>query len=341
MKSCLTFFLLFQTIYCYSEKYIPYHLSYEIISDKYDAKISNGKYLIEGTIYDYKYNENQVREKLTKVIVSANGKTTRSDSKGYFRMTNELKDSVLKFVLIDYNSSYLENYSLKNKHRIKLRIFLTQTKQETEFIVKKPVIYCYSDQTIDFNFQLIPRGELTFAYPSLNSNQTWEMNLENNQLSDQNSQENYPYLFWESKQKNINFNISSIKQNNNEIRGAIVSKANIVSYLDSTLTALGFNFKEKTDFITFWAPQMQKKNYYLIQFAQNSQCDKFANYKINPTPNHLNRIYMLFAGNNGPFFPFEVVPQQLEPLKRSGFYFVDWGGIEINLSSYHVAENNN
>jgi hypothetical protein len=50
---------------------------------------------------------------------------------------------------------------------------------------------------------------------------------------------------------------------------------------------------------------------------------------------------MLFAGNNEPDFPFEVAPQQLEPLKRNGFYFVDWGGIEINLSSYNVAENDN
>jgi hypothetical protein len=341
MKSCLLFFLVFQTIYCYSEKYIPYHLSYEIISDKYDTKIPNGKYLIEGTIYDYKYNENQLREKLSKVIVSSGKKTTRSDSKGYFRMTNELKDSVLKFVLTDYNSSYLENYALKNKHRIKLRIFMTQTKQETEFMVKKPVIYCYSDQNTNFDFQLIPKGELTFAYPSLNSTQTWQMKLENNLLSDQNSQENFPYLFWESKQRDIHFNISSIKQDKDEIRGSIVSRANIVSYLDSTLTALGFNFKEKADFITFWAPQMQKENYYLIQFVQNSQCDTFANYKINPTPNHLNRIYMLFAGNNHPDFPFEVVPQQLKPLERNGFYLVDWGGIEINLSSYNGAENHN
>lgn len=341
MKKLALFLVFFQSINGFSEKYIPYHLSYEIVSDKYDAKIPNGKYLIEGTIYDYKYNENQLRDKLSKVIVSAGEKTTRSDSKGYFRMTNQLKDSVLKFVLVDYNSSYLENYSLKNKHRIKLRIFMTQVKEETEFMVKKPVIYCYSDQNTKFDFQLIPKGELTFAYPSLESNYTWQMKLENDVLSDQNSQQNYPYLFWESHQKNIHFELSSIKQNKDEIGGSIISKAKIVSYLDSTLTALGFNFKEKTDFITFWAPQMQKENYYLIQFVQNGQCDKFANYKINPTPNHLNRIYMLFAGNTEPEFPFEVVKQQLKPLERNGFYFVDWGGIEIDLSSFDVAENNN
>jgi hypothetical protein len=341
MKSLAFFLVVFQSINCFSEKYIPYHLSYEIVSDKYDKKIPNGKYLIEGTIYDYKYNENQVREKLSNVIVSAGEKTTRSDSKGYFRMTNQLKDSVLKFVLMDYNSSYLENYSLKNKHRIKLRIFMTQTNQETEFMVKKPVIYCYSDQNTKFDFQLISKGELTFAYPSLDSTHTWQMKLENNVLSDQNSQQNYPYLFWESQQKNIHFELSSIKQKKDEIGGSIISKANIVSYLDSTLTALGFNFKEKTDFITFWAPQMQKENYYLIQFVQNGQCDKFANYKINPTPNHLNRIYMLFAGNTEPEFPFEVVPQPLKPLERNGFYFVDWGGIEMDLSNYYVTEKTN
>ncbi len=341
MKKFALFVVLFQSIYCFSEKYIPYHLSYEILSDKYDAKIPNGKYLIEGTIYDYKYNENQVREKLSKVIVNAGKKTTRSDSKGYFRMTNQLKDSVLQFVLMNYNSSYLENYPLKNKHRIKLRIFMTQVKEETEFMVKKPVIYCYSDQTTKFDFQLIPKGELTFAYPSLNSNQTWQIKLENNVLSDQKSLQNYPYLFWESQQKNINFELASIKQSKDEICGSIISKANIVSYLDSTLTALGFNFREKTDFITFWAPQMQEDNYYLIQFVQNSQCEKFSQYKINPTPDHLNRIYMLFAGNNQLDFPFEVVPQQLNPLERNGFYFVDWGGIEINLSNYYVSEKTN
>lgn len=338
MKTITLLGLIILSSSCFGLEKIQYRLSYEIIADKYDAKIPNGKYLIEGTIYDYKFNDNQVRDKLSKVIVNAGNKTTRSDSKGYFKMTNQLKDSVLKFALMDYKSSYVESYPLKNKHRIKLRIFMTQTKQETEFMVKKPVIYCYSDQNTKFDFQLIPQGELTFAYPSLNSTQTWQMKLDNNVLSDQNSQENFPYLFWESRQRDIQFDIARIKQDKNEIYGDIVSKANVVSYLDSTLTILGFNFKEKTDFITFWAPQMQKENYYLIQFIQNGQCDKFANYKINPTPNHLNRIYMLFAGNNEQNFQFEVVPQQLEPMKRNGFYFVDWGGIEITLTNYYVTE---
>lgn len=341
MKNFALFLIIFHSINAFSEINIPYNLSYEIVSDKYDAKIPNGKYLIEGTIYDYKYNENQLRDKLSKVIVSAGEKTMRSDSKGYFRMTNQLQDSVLKFVLMDYKTSYFESYSLKNKHRIKLRIFMKSQIDESEFMIKKPVIYCYSDEKISFDFQLIPEGELTFAYPTLNDNRSWSMKLENNVLSNEISKQSYPYLFWESKQQNVGFEIDNINQNKKEIFGAIIAKENIVSFLDSTLTTLGFNFKEKTDFITFWAPQMQKENYYLIQFAQNRQCDQFAHYKITPTPNHLNRIYMLFNGKNQPDFPFKIIPQQLKPMERKGFYFVDWGGTEVNLSNSYMSEKTN
>ncbi|MGV3611850.1 MAG: hypothetical protein ACO1N0_12920 [Fluviicola sp.] len=187
--------------------------------------------------------------------------------------------------------------------------------------VKKPVIYLYPESDTDVSVELKTAGELTFTYPSYAKG--WKGTAHPDGSIDINGT-HYPYLFWESEQR---FNTFDLKTG-----GFLLDKENMVTSLEKHLTKLGFNDKEKTDFITYWAPQLQQHKQVLIQFILNDSCNDFATLEIQPKPENLNRVYMVWRGIDGPFKIF-LDPQKLKTLDRKGFDVLEWGGIELNRSA--------
>jgi hypothetical protein len=306
---------------------IAYSASFQIVSNEKNTKIPKGQYVIEATVYEIQSNQ-----KLRSLVIKSDSKKVTTDSKGWFKMTTKISENYMQINRKGFPTYYLENYPIQDQHHIKMKIFISRIPEVSGDgidVAEKPVIYCYSEKPIHFDLKLSTVGKLAFAYPTMNANQSWSMNLENNELTDAKSKQKYPYLFWESEQEGVDFAKQNSNQDQNEINASIVSKSQAVPFLDSTLTVLGFNSQEKTDFITYWGPRMQKSNFYLIQFLQNNECAQIASYQINPKPDHLNRFYMLFIENETNEFPFEVLPQNLKPLERNGFYMVDWGGIQL------------
>ena len=302
-----------------------YSASFQIVSNEKNTKIPRGQYVIEATVYEIQSNQ-----KLSRLVIKSGTKKVTTDSKGWFKMATKISESYLQIDRKGFPTYYLENYPIQSQQHLKMKIFISKIPEVSGDgidVAEKPVIYCYSEKPIHFDLKLSTVGKLTFAYPMMNANLSWSMNLENNELIDAKSKQKYPYLFWESEQEGVDF----ARQNSNqhEINASIVSKSKVVSFLDSTLTVLGFNSQEKTDFITYWGPRMQNANYYLIQFLQNNECEQIASYQITPKPDHLNRFYMLFMENETNEFPFEVLPQNPKPLERNGFYMIDWGGIQL------------
>lgn len=325
--SIIFFFLVFAVV---GKEKIAYSASFQIVSNEKNTKIPNGQYVIEATVYEIQSNQ-----KLSRLVIKTGTKKVVTNSKGWFKMTTKISESYLQIDRTGFPTYYLENYPIQSQQHLKMKIFISRIHEvngDDIPVAEKPVIYCYSEKPIHFDLKLNTVGKLSFAYPLLKENQTWSMNLENNELTEVKSKQKYPYLFWESKQENVSFVGENIKQLKNEINGTIVSKTKIVSFLDSTLTNLGFNAQEKTDFITYWAPRMQNSNFYLIQFLQNNECEQIATYEINPKPDYLNRLYMLFMENETNNFHYKVMPQSLKSLERNGFYLVDWGGIQLKNS---------
>jgi len=101
-----------------------------------------------------------------------------------------------------------------------------------------------------------------------------------------------------------------------------------VESLEKQLTELGFNDKEKTDFITFWGPQLQKYEQVVVQFILNDSCNEFALVEIEPKPQQLNRVYIVWSPVD-PEKPHLLKPQVLKRLNRDGFDVLEWGGIEL------------
>ena len=93
---------------------------------------------------------------------------------------------------------------------------------------------------------------------------------------------------------------------------------------------MGLNSQEINDFITYWCPaiNVNEKNY--IHFMFNEAYNKYAAITINPKPDELFRVCMLWskAKDNST-----VKEQKIETFKRRGFTVVEWGGAEVeNLS---------
>lgn len=298
---------------------IPFKPFFEVLSDSADPKVSSGKCLIEGEIVDFYSGE-----KLSGVTIVRTQGAIRLQSAD-FSILMKLSKPAFTLKKKGYVDLVFDQFGLKGGHRLKVRFYMQQEGQEHHFEVKKPVIYCYSEKDLEFDLGIRPRGKLSFSYPELTPGEKWEMQLRSGQLSDRKTGLAYPYLFWESLQENVSYK----KTGNGAYAGDIVSREQLLSYLERSLTAAGFNERERTDFITFWGPQMNKHPFCLVQFLHDDECGQFADYEISPKPDHLNRFYMLFSG-------FETYPgfikteiQQMQSLVREGFYLVDWGGIEL------------
>jgi hypothetical protein len=217
------------------------------------------------------------------------------------------------------NENYFELYSHELDIESQQRQFYYVYVQETQGIqieVDKPVIYLYPETINPFEVQVKPKGKINFTYPELKNSWTGIMHPDGKLTI---GDENYRYLFWESTQK-----MNALDPNKTE--GFVVSRNELIDFLEKQLNTAGFNACERADFMTFWVPQMIKHDQLFITFHQDKACDDFAALEITPTPDHINRFYMSWGNYSGSATP---KPQVILPIKRDGFNVLEWGGQEI------------
>ena len=106
-------------------------------------------------------------------------------------------------------------------------------------------------------------GDLTFTYPKLD--EIWKVSVDGNGIDCDGKK--FPYLFWEGEIEQLSFNSSK----EGVIDGELIKGAETVIFLEKKLDELSFNDKEKTDFITFWAPRMISSNFVMIQFILDQE----------------------------------------------------------------------
>lgn len=179
----------------------------------------------------------------------------------------------------------------------------------------KPVIYLYPQSPTNISVRFTdPMALTTTNPPYLNS---WKVLAKpNGLLTDLRTGQNYPNLYWEG---------ASINTLPNKEIGFVVKRSNLDSFLNSTLTAYGLNDQERSDFIDFWLPKMQKKPFYKISFYTTGDINQAIPLAINPHPDTVFRILMKYQGLDKEI---SVAPQQLpQPFLRNGFTVVEWGGI--------------
>lgn len=188
-----------------------------------------------------------------------------------------------------------------------------------QIMLEKPVIYLYSEKEEHFSLKIKTGAALQFTYPAYNGE--WKGTSSPDGTIQLNGSA-FPYLFWDAdlSSENLRLNWSDAD---------LIEGKQTISYLESRLDQVGFNAKEKADFITYWGPRIQKMPYAEILWMQNESIDEIASLEITPTFK-TNRIYLIFRETGQPVEQlFRIGTKLLLPINRSGNYLVEWGGIEV------------
>ncbi|TNE56210.1 MAG: hypothetical protein EP338_01175 [Bacteroidetes bacterium] len=291
-----------------------------VLSDSLDGQIPKGHYVLRGQVSSLQ----DVRDLIMRVVITPKDQQAQVIKDGYFELLLPISSDYVWFRSFGYQESAFESYQIHDQHRITVQMLLSQEDEDPVYL-EKPVVYGYSDKDQHLKIQLKTPGAIQFSYPKLNQNQSWNLSLIDNEWVDQHGK-HYPYLFWDAQLKLRSF----LKDEHQQIFGCILTSEEILPYLEEKLSYLGLNSTEQTDFITYWAPRMSKSRYCFVQFAFQEDCQIFSSYQIDPAPEKLFQLYLLFQGFEEYPKHLEVNPQKWPKFQRSGFHLLEWGGLEIN-----------
>ncbi len=177
----------------------------------------------------------------------------------------------------------------------------------------KPVIYLYPPTPIPVSVRVEPKGGMRKSDPPYHTG--WNvLATPQGELTDQATGRRYPYLFWEGR--------GDLYETPR--RGFVVAEQDVQAFLSRTLTQLGLNLKERTDFIEFWQPRMTDAPYYFITFLGTAVMNEIAPLTVSPKPDTLIRVLMDF---HPLAHPVPVDGYTIQTPTRRGFTVVEWGGV--------------
>jgi len=305
--------------------------NYVIISDEFSADIAVGKCLVVGQIIEPDYTgEGQIIPLSGGLVATLDRKkTATSNAEGKYSLLLDSKDTSLFFYKSGKEEIVIWKYNFRSQHKVTINFY--PGINSSMIMVDKPVIYMYSDEKINAEITFTCKGNLTFTYPEYN--EKWEVTIDQNIITENKSGpngplrgKNYPYLFWEAQQEELEFEIQ-----NQTMNGFLISTDSVINFLENSLTALGLNSTEQTDFITFWAPRMIVKPFALVHFLIGDDYAKnISELNITPTPDALRRVFMVFTPLETNQVGLTIKSQELKSFERFGFTVVEWGGSELN-----------
>jgi len=185
-------------------------------------------------------------------------------------------------------------------------------------MVFKPVIYFHTDQELAVNVGVDPVGEFTFTYPEIGNG--WNGTLKTDGSFVANGKA-YPYLFWESNQQ------YSFKPSDN---GFKIQRDEVITFLEAKCVELGFNEREKADFITFWGPKLSEHESLFVQFTIDEANNQFAELSVSPQPDAVKRVYIQFTEWSEVMESY-LQDKTFESLVSEGFTVLEWGGFSFTL----------
>ncbi|MDP2387252.1 MAG: hypothetical protein Q8M29_12820 [Bacteroidota bacterium] len=221
-----------------------------------------------------------------------------------------------------YNEIFFEIYTdsikIKGGHMTPIAVYFQSS--EMPVMAEKPVIYVYAPETTQVKIKLTPKGAFNFTYPEYKNGWGFKA-TPNGDLITANSI--YPYLFWDGP-LNINTNDINMKE------GYHIGKDQLLNFFETKLTMMGLNAKEKADFITYWYPLMSKHNSYVIRFLFNEDYNKYAAMTIDPKPDTIFRVFMMWEPVNEKAEITKLTEQKIPRVNRKGLTVIEWGGTETS-----------
>jgi len=176
----------------------------------------------------------------------------------------------------------------------------------------KPVLYLYPVFPTLVNVTFKYPETLTTTYPKYKDNWT-VFASPNGDLRDLNNKYYYG-LYWE---ENLNHRVD-FKE------GFYVTKENAIEFLEEKLTKIGFNDRERNEFIMYWLPILEKNGKSLVYFELTEERDSNSPIIINPKPNSMLRVAIHVKKVEKET---KIKEQKLSTFERVGFTAVEWGGV--------------
>ncbi|KAJ7762959.1 hypothetical protein B0H16DRAFT_1311466, partial [Mycena metata] len=239
----------------------------------------------------------------------------------------------------------------------------------------KPVIYLYSPTEIDATVMLTLTREWSFSavYPVVptkippscgGQRIRWDVrtHLDGN-LTETTTALDVAYLFWEAHTNHgipdsppaspgaqqFSMTESSFSPLTSDLYPAdsvLLSAAEITTYLDKVLLALGLHTEARASFITYWLPSFLKHKHVALRFVPQAAYEAAAALDISPTPDVITRLFMLFKGiadddvagawagaraadNDGERWLRVVGLDAERTADASLFRVLEWGGMEV------------
>lgn len=180
----------------------------------------------------------------------------------------------------------------------------------------KPIIYLYPTEETETTVKLLNAEKITCSYPKYVDE--WKVLAKpNGDLIDLETGKNLYSLYYESE---------IVEELNVSKEGFVVKGEDSAKFLEEKLAVLGLTEREAEEFIIYWLPKLESNRYNYIRFATDQEINNNMQLEINPNPDTIIRVLMIFKELENPI---EVEEQKLVTPERIGFTVVEWGGTEI------------
>lgn len=177
--------------------------------------------------------------------------------------------------------------------------------------IAKPILYLYPKEETRVTVTFDHPEYLETTYPKYKDK--WEVIAKSNgDLKDKNNKEYYA-LYWDEKKIHpTDFST-----------GFYVTKDKAIDFLESKLTYIGLNYKERNEFIMYWLPILEKNQKSLVYFELTEERESYNKININPKPDSLLRLVIHIKKVDKKV---SIPKQKLVKFERKGFTAVEWGG---------------
>ncbi|KAJ6461104.1 hypothetical protein C8R45DRAFT_538584 [Mycena sanguinolenta] len=237
----------------------------------------------------------------------------------------------------------------------------------------KPVIYVYSptETNVSVALTLTPEWSFSAIYPvvpnkalSSGTGERIQWNVRthlNGSLTELNTGLDVAYLFWEAHTNHgilsspppspvagsfpTTQSFSPLTCDLSPADSVLITVRDITPYLDKVLAGLGLHTEARTSFITYWLPSLLKHKHVALRFVPQAAYETAARLDIQPVPDVVTRIFMLFKGiDDDALAEWETAKPEADDAARwkgvvggdferaddaSLLRVLEWGGMEV------------
>ena len=181
-----------------------------------------------------------------------------------------------------------------------------------QYVAYKPIIYVYPTEDIDLTVKLGNKEALTHTYPKYKD--SWNVHVtKDSNIYDYDTKRNYYALYWEAKDPFV----PDMKE------GFVVEGKDTIKLLEDKLEVLGLNEREINEFIVYWIDKIENNKYNYIYFRTTDKVNELMPLEFSKNPETLIRVLVDIVPLDEKI---EVKEQKLEPVTRTGYTVVEWGG---------------